>query len=82
MEWELRDCKDAAGDAAREVYLTLIKGGKPGGPFWPQLIKNGPEIDASLLKRKEKDLEELMSELNASAGMEGMSRLQELKKSM
>lgn len=35
----------------------------------------------SSLKRKEKDLDELMAELNQAEAMKGMGRLEELKKS-
>ena len=89
VEWELADAsragsggKAGSDGAARELHITLLKGGKPGGPFWPQLIKGHPEIDISTLKRKEKDLEELMAELNSADAMQGMGRMQQMKKEM
>ena len=79
-EWELRD---SATDAdARELTLTLVKAGKKGGPFWPSLLKAELEVDVSSLKRVEKDLDELMAEINTGEAMEGMQRVQELKKEM
>lgn len=82
IEWELKDAPSGGGSSGgRELHLTLLKGGKPGGPFWPQLVKGHPEVDVSSLKRKEKDLDELMAELNQAEAMKGMGRLEELKKS-
>ena len=78
IEWELKDA--ASGGSGRELHVTLEKGGKPGGPFWPQLVKGHPEVDISGLKRKEKDIDELMAELNQSEAMKGMGRLEEMKK--
>ena len=31
--------KAGSDGAARELHITLLKGGKPSEPFWPQLIK-------------------------------------------
>ena len=80
VEWELTDASGKSG--GRELSISLIKSGKPGGPFWPHLLKGHPEIDVSTLKRKEKDIDELMAELNTSEALQGMGRVQELKKEM
>ena len=79
MEWEL---VDLAGSSERELQLSLTKAGKPGGPLWPCLLKDGPEIDTARLKRKEKDLEELMAEISAGDEARGMAMAEEVKKSM
>lgn len=80
VEWELADASGSGG--GRELQISLVKSGKPGGPFWPHLIKGHPEIDISTLKRKEKDIDELMAELNTSEALQGMGRMQDLKKEM
>ena len=62
--------------------LTLLKAGEKGGPFWPSLLKGHPEMDVSGLKRKEKDLDELMAEINSSEAMRGMALAEEVKKKL
>ena len=59
IEWELVDATD--GSKTRELLLNLNKFGKTtgSGPLWPQLIKGHPEVDVTMLKRVEKDIEEL-----------------------
>jgi len=79
-EWELRD--SSADGEARELTLTLVKAGKKGGPFWPSLLRSELELDVSSLKRVEKDLDELMAEIGNTEAMQGMQRVQELKKEL
>mgnify|MGYP001977250883 CR=1 FL=1 len=78
-EWELRDCTQ--GVAGRELCISLLKAEKRK-PFWPCLVKAGPEVDVSRLKREEQSLEEIMSELKASEAMAGMERAKELSKGL
>ena len=78
-EWELGDKADSK---ERELLLTLLKAGEKGGPFWPSLLKGHPEMDVSGLKRKEKDLDELMAEINSSEAMRGMALAEEVKKKL
>jgi hypothetical protein len=79
-EWELQDC-EAGG---RELHLTIVKAGTPGqtGPLWASLLKGHLEIDVSGLKRKEKDLDELMAELNTAEAMRGMALAEKVKKEL
>ena len=46
------------------------------------LLKAELEVDVSSLKRVEKDLDELMAEINSNEAMQGMQRVQELKKEL
>jgi len=79
VEWELKDVP--GGDGTRELHVTLTKTGKTAGtgPFWPQLLKGHPEVDVSGLKRVEKDLNELMAELQTSTGMHAMDGMEYAK---
>lgn len=82
VEWELRDAAEG-GKGARELVLQLTKkGGKSigsNGPLWPQLLTNGPEVDVSGLKRVEKDMQDMLAELQQSTGMHHMDGIEYAK---
>jgi len=79
VEWELRDIPGAKGP--RELQLQLAKTGKTAGqgPLWPQLLKAHPEVDVSGLKRVEKDLDEMLADLQKTSGMHAMDGIEYAK---
>ena len=79
VEWELRDIPEAKGP--RELHIGLTKIGKSAssGPLWPQLLKGHPEIDVSMVKRVEKDLNELLADLQKTTGMHAMDGMEYAK---
>ena len=84
FEWELKDIKGGAG---REMHILFTKFGKTAGDgaLWSQLIKGHPEVDTSGLKRVEKDIEELMAELQNKTGthaMDGMEYARNMREKM
>merc|ERR1719482_1499031 len=64
-----------------ELNLQLSKTGKSAGtgPLWPQLCKEHPEVDVSGLKRKEKDINELLADLQKTTGMHAMDGIEYAK---
>ena len=68
---------------AHSVHKVWQDGG--GWPLWSQLIKGHPEVDTSGLKRVEKDIEELMAELQNKTGthaMDGMEYARNMREKM
>jgi hypothetical protein len=85
FEWELKDIPGGGGP--RELHLTMTKTGKSAGsgPLWPQLLKKGPEVDMAGVKRVEKDLDELLSDLQKTTGthpMDGMEYARSMRESL
>jgi len=56
VEWELGDVS-----GKKTLSVVLLKAEKEK-PFWPNVVVGHPEVDVKPLKRKQKDLDELLAE--------------------
>merc|ERR1711907_629108 len=72
-EWEIKDIPKASlgegvPNGSRELLIVLTKTGKSAGqgPLWPHLIRSDPEVDLAGVKRVEKDINELLADLQKS----------------